>query len=536
MTATHTNPADENETAALEVAELHPDALDIGENVRDTVDLAQTPDFVESIRENGVLEAISAVRTADGTIVVRDGQRRTLAARETGRTSIPVVIYPDTEGSDKARAVDRIGKQITANRHREGLTAAQHTRGVAQMLEFGASITKVSKTLAMNKRDVKAQAAVGKAEAARTALDAGQLDLEQAAVVAEFEEAGDTEAVEKLLKTGPYNFTYTAQRIRDQRAEEAAYAQTAAPYAEKGFTILAAAPDHRAALAPFDLLTADGGEVTQELIDAAPQFWSMVLVYADVLCDTATGNPVDEDEIDWDTAEDDDAVPAEGLRHANSAEWREEWTAEYFCHDHKGAGLALTPVMEAVRSAAAAPEGGETAEAALTDEERAAEAARRQREREAKDKQERRRVRELNKQAESATTVRREFLRTSLLARKTPPGAAAAYVAATIAQDPHLLTEHKAGEVLAELMGLPSVYPGKDIAAMAAKATEARAQVLTLALVLAAQECRMVKDAWRSKPRGADRYLSFLTGQGYTLAAVEEIITGQLTFDEVAID
>lgn len=528
MTATHTAPT------ALEVAQLHPDALDIGENVRDSVDLAQTPDFVESIRENGVLEAISAVRTADGTIVVRDGQRRTLAARETGLTSIPVVIYPDTEGGDKARAVDRIGKQITANRHREGLTAAQHTRGVAQMLEFGASITKVSKTLAMNKKDVKAQAAVGKAEAARTALDAGQLDLEQAAVVAEFEEAGDTEAVEKLLKTGPYNFTYTAQRIRDQRAEEAAYALTAAPYAEKGFTILAAAPDHRSALTPADLLTADGGEVTQELIDAAPQFWSVVLVYADVLCDTATGNPVDEDDIDWDTAEDDDAVPAEGLRHANSAEWREEWTAEYFCHDHKGAGLALTPVMEAVRSTAAADE--ETAEAALTDEERAAEAARRQREREAKDKQERRRVRELNKQAESATTVRREFLRTSLLARKTPPGAAAAYVAATIAQDPHLLTEHKAGEVLAELMGFPSVYPGKDMAALAAKATEARAQVLTLALVLAAQESRMVKDAWRSKPRNADRYLSFLMGQGYTLAAVEEIITGQLTIDEVAID
>ncbi|NRH31126.1 ParB N-terminal domain-containing protein [Rhodococcus sp. MS13] len=527
MTATHT-------AAAIEVAQLHPDALDIGENVRDSVDLAQTPDFVESIRENGVLEAISAVRTADGTIVVRDGQRRTLAARETGLTSIPVVIYPDNAGSDKARTIDRIGKQITANRHREGLTAAQHTRGVAQMLEFGASITKVSKTLAMNKKDVKAQVAVGKAEAARTALDAGQLDLEQAAVVAEFEETGDTEAVEKLLKTGPYNFTYTAQRIRDQRAEEAAYALIAAPYAEKGFTILAAAPDHRSALTPADLLTADGGEVTQELIDAAPQFWSAVLAYADVLCDTATGNPVDEDDIDWDTAEDDDAVPAEGLRHANSAEWREEWTAEYFCHDHKGAGLALTPVMEAVHSTTAADE--ETAEAALTDEERAAEAARRQREREAKDKQERRRVRELNKQAESATTVRREFLRTTLLARKTPPGAAAAYVATTIAQDPHLLTEHKAGEVLAELMGLPSVYPGKDIAALAAKATEARAQVLTLALVLAAQESRMVKDAWRSKPRNADRYLSFLMGQGYTLAAVEEIITGQLTIDEVAID
>ncbi|WP_242692731.1 hypothetical protein [Rhodococcus sp. D-46] len=86
------------------------------------------------------------------------GQRRTFAVRETGLTTISIVIDPDTEGSGKARAFDRIGKQITANRHRKGLTAAQHTRGVAQMLEFGASITRVSKTLAMNKKDVTAEA------------------------------------------------------------------------------------------------------------------------------------------------------------------------------------------------------------------------------------------------------------------------------------------------------------------------------------------------------------------------------------------
>lgn len=72
MTATHTTPA-----AGLEIAQLHPDALEIGENVRDEVNLADTPDFVESIRENGVLEAISAVRTGKDALVVRDGQRRT---------------------------------------------------------------------------------------------------------------------------------------------------------------------------------------------------------------------------------------------------------------------------------------------------------------------------------------------------------------------------------------------------------------------------------------------------------------------------
>lgn len=518
MTATHTEPA-----AALEVAQLHPDALDIGENVRDSVDLAQTPDFVESIRENGVLEAISAVRTADGTIVVRDGQRRTLAARETGLTAIPVVIYPDTEGSDKARAVDRIGKQITANRHREGLTAAQHTRGVAQMLEFGASITKVSKTLAMDKKDVKAQAAVGKAEAARAALDAGQLDLAHAAVVAEFEEAGDTDAVEKLLTTRSYDFDHVAERLRGLREEREAYALAAVPFAEKGFTIFSFdRRSFRDEVSPAELVTTDGDEVTQEVIDAAPQFWAVFLGLNDAFFDKATGERVDYDDVDWDTEDDDSAVPDEGLRHANTVDYRPEYLPDYWCIDQEGAGVEPRPIIDAVPATAS---GNDPAEA-----------ARAVREQEAKDKQERRRVRELNKQAEAATTVRREFLRTSLLARKTPPKTAAAYVAATLARDPGLISEYKAAESLGELLGFKGYYPGRELAEQVAKVSEARAQVLLLALVIAAQESRMVKDAWRAKPKNADQYLSFLMEQGYTLAAVEEIITGQLTFEEVAID
>ncbi len=75
------------------------------------------------------------------------------------------------------------------------------------------------------------------------------------------------------------------------------------------------------------------------------------------------------------------------------------------------------------------------------------------REREAKDKQGRRRVRELNKQAESVTTVRREFLCSTLLARKTPSKMVAACVAATLARDPGLMSEYKAAESVGELLG-----------------------------------------------------------------------------------
>ncbi|QTJ71370.1 hypothetical protein HYG77_38690 (plasmid) [Rhodococcus sp. ZPP] len=67
-------------------------------------------------------------------------------------------------------------------------------------------------------------------------------------------------------------------------------------------------------------------------------------------------------------------------------------------------------------------------------------------------------------------------------------------------------------------------------------ATDNRAQVITLALVAAALEARMVNDAWRSRPRSTDRYLTFLTEHGHTLTPVEEVIAGQRTPDDVEID
>ena len=68
---------------------LDPTTLLIGENVRDKAGLE--PQFVASIGEHGVLQPVTAVRTETG-VEVRDGQRRTLAAREAGLTSIPVYV------------------------------------------------------------------------------------------------------------------------------------------------------------------------------------------------------------------------------------------------------------------------------------------------------------------------------------------------------------------------------------------------------------------------------------------------------------
>jgi ParB family transcriptional regulator, chromosome partitioning protein len=63
---------------------LDPYSLRIGENIRDAVDLGK--EFLASLRQHGVLVPLTAVRSDDGVVTVRNGQRRTLGAREVGLT------------------------------------------------------------------------------------------------------------------------------------------------------------------------------------------------------------------------------------------------------------------------------------------------------------------------------------------------------------------------------------------------------------------------------------------------------------------
>jgi ParB family chromosome partitioning protein len=63
-----------------EVRRISPHALVVEDNIRSQVDLDRA--FVNSIKLHGVIVPILAHPDQDGNIIVRDGQRRTLAARE----------------------------------------------------------------------------------------------------------------------------------------------------------------------------------------------------------------------------------------------------------------------------------------------------------------------------------------------------------------------------------------------------------------------------------------------------------------------
>jgi ParB family chromosome partitioning protein len=123
--------------------------------------------------------------------------------------------------------------------------------------------------------------------------------------------------------------------------------------------------------------------------------------------------------------------------------------------------------------------------------------------------------------------------------RKTPPKGAAVFVADCLSRDKFLLDQHHGDDTAAELLGLGNGTGIRELVASLGTGGDVRAQVITLALVLGSLEARTPKDAWRSSTaawgqhvKSAD-YLKFLAANGYSMAAVEEVITGDATADDV---
>lgn len=511
-------------TATGTLEHLDPQSLRTEENVRTEAGL--TTQFLHSIRENGVLTPVTAVRYADGTVLVRTGQRRTLAAREVGLATIPVYIVP-VDGEDTAT---RIVEQLTENDHRAAMGQLDRVNAVQQLLLTGLSVNKVAKRLAVSPERVKASQAVAGSASAMESLQEQQVSLTEAAVLAEFD--GDDAAVESLLRAaGRSWFDHTAQRLRQAREDAKRAAEAARTWSEAGYTVLESRPrGWDANQVPLSCLTTVDGEPVDESVvaDSDPRWWAAFLVAEEVLVDKETGEPVAEDMIDWDTRDTPDATPQAGLRHADSVEETDVWVPDWYCLDPEAA--RLRPTERFVR-AGDAMAGGAAPEAVSDDA-----------------KAERRRLLALNKLGQAAEVVRRQYV-TDLLARKTPPQGAAIFVARMLASDGFLLTQNGGAEVARLLLGAPKQEFNRmertgGVPALVEQLPDSgdgRAQVILLGLVLGALEARTRKDSWRgastltgqSRPCEQADYLRFLAQCGYGLAPVEQIITGDTTADLV---
>jgi len=113
-------------------------------------------------------------------------------------------------------------------------------------------------------------------------------------------------------------------------------------------------------------------------------------------------------------------------------------------------------------------------------------------------KAERRDVIESNKAWDSAETVRREWVR-QFATRKTAPKVTSAFLATTLATNPSDLQDLGGNHLAADWLGTENASYGRShgITALIEKATEARAQMIALALTLAAYEAQTSRQSWR---------------------------------------
>ncbi|GAB7005285.1 hypothetical protein JCM18899A_27580 [Nocardioides sp. AN3] len=499
---------------AEEFAYLDPAAIIIGTNVR--TDLRPDhKEFRKSIKERGVIEAVTVYRNEDGQHVLLRGQRRTVTAAEVGTPTglIPARVVPQPADPD------RIGDQMVENIHRAGMRESEIVAGVEQLALLGVSAAQIAKRTSIDRPTVNAALAVTKADQTRNRLDSGDLTLEEAAFFAEFEH--DSEAVERLEYAMRYrrSLAHEAQRLRDEAAERAADAAEVERLRGEGLPVLTAeevseAEQSGEVLRIERLVTEDGEPLAEEEWPNVPGARVHVVkewVYPEDEYD-------EEDEDGSDNPDGEDGADEDGYE---TAEPYQQYVPVWVVTDLAASGLRRrgggSGSGTADSTADSSDEGGEEAEA--------------QREQQ---RQERRRVIANNKAWASAETVRREWL-AGFVARKTAPKGAEALICEAVVTGHHSLSkamDHR-HPMLFTLLGVerPTGYYGAghdECRKIATKASTPKAATMTtLAAVVAAWEATTGKHSWRNPTAWDARVLGALAEWGYQPGEVERILLGE---------
>lgn len=450
---------------ALQLADVSPIDLVVAANVRGEARLAS--EFVDSIRERGVLEPIVAYRDSGEQLNVLYGKRRTLAAREAGLDLVPVVIVLEPDDAD--RLVD----QLVENEHRAPLTNAERAAAYQQLAAIGLSEFEMAKRTAAPVEEVAAAIEVAGSRAATAAVvEQPTLTLQQAAEIAEFDhDPGVFAGLVETARARPDRLDHALQRLRDDRDQAQRYEEKKAELEAAGDTVIPAPPkyDSKARCKSLGELAADGGKA---LTPAKHRKCPGRALY---LGET------------WD-----------GGRRVGWAPY--EACTDFTKHGHQllwGSSTSTFPATE------------------LSAEEREqAKAARRQ-------------VIENNKAWAAAEPVRQAWLKT-FIGRKTAPKGTAVFLLAALTADSTVAEARVQGSNshARELLGLPArAYgePDKLAELATSQQNDARALMLALTVVLAAYEGATDREAWRTARPGTARYLRFLEANGYTLSDVEQV-------------
>lgn len=507
------------ETSQLgQLVHVAPGDLIMNRNIR-----TATPDkaLIDSVRQVGVLEPITAVQTPEGALVVRFGHRRTLAAIQAALPTVPVYVAAADDATD-AGQISRVITQRDENTHREGLTASDELGVIAELAGYGLSAAQIAKRSRIKRDTVDTALAVTGSETATNAITEHTMPLDYAAALVEFED--DPETVADLIakfNDWPNRFPHELAAARRTRKRSDARARAAAQAEAEGIT-LREAPTYSepASTATVSDLRDDSGEPVD--IDAhrnCPGHVAWVTV-EEVDIDPTTGKEaVYPEEPDWTPGGDQDAYDA--ALDAYEAEYEAisaRTVTGYVGHiEHGCSDWIANGHKHRYRSAETMPKPtGENRTEAQKEADRKTRAL----------------VIANNKAWDAAEDVRRDWL-AQLAKAKTPPKGTAAFIAEALALNSEVVEANYRGhlQLAATWLGIKTTPTQRPNLTPAEGTTENRALVIVLITVLAGFETRLERSSWRedgTKNR-AGRYLRFLAASGYTLSDVEEYAISKKT-------
>ena len=216
MSATSTIPAF---TAPDRFALIPIDSLVAGDNVRDAN--RGITELAASIAAVGVIEPL-IVEAADDSYTVMDGHRRLAAARKAGLDAVPCLV----RGGEHAAVVERVSLQLAANLQRDGLTVREEAVAYERLTLAGMSTAQIGKVTGRKKADVDARVKLlGLPEPTRDKVWAGQITLDEAAVLASITDPDELAWVEKAAGTGSFAWKRQGWKYEKERRAKAAKAR-----------------------------------------------------------------------------------------------------------------------------------------------------------------------------------------------------------------------------------------------------------------------------------------------------------------------
>jgi ParB family chromosome partitioning protein len=506
---------------------VKPDKVLLAENVR-TDNAEADEDTTANFKTHGVKTAVNGYRDYDtGAIVVTEGQRRVLNAREADCT-VPVWMKTPPSADERKATIERIVNQFIENDPalRRSLTLADTSRALQQLAAFNLKPAGIARKLALGKQGktyVENVLQAGQSELALRASERYDLDLLQAAVIAEFDEAGDTDTAKELIltaRTAPNNFAQLAERKRTERADQQRLAALTEDLTEE--------------------LTAAGATIFDESLPGHDGDARSL--------DRLRPTPGHEPHTEL-TAEDHASCPGHGAwieTDHHDEQGNQIPVAVYGCADFLGHGHALsyapagradfTPMPTSTGTSVDHESSDDEVAAEQADEVAAARAAHAAAELE---RQKARIIRKWviqnNKDWDASETPRRQWL-AGLVRRSTAPKGAQLFLALQKAEGGYALRRafERNHPLAMTLFGLRDGATLADLTAKVAKApTPGKATLYDLVLTLCAIEADLSRNTWRSPWGSARAYMAAIVGWGYPASDVERKVIDPETEQEV---